>query len=92
MVTASGDDVCRPRVSQTSATLPPPTPTASVRPGRRPGRVPPGRHVRPISYGGQYRNVTVCSPSTPPEYYFPLANTLRPPTNRVARAPAAALE
>ncbi|KAH7978885.1 hypothetical protein HPB49_007230 [Dermacentor silvarum] len=103
MATDSEHEVDRPEVPQPKATTPPPSaagdcratppdPIAIVRTGRLPMSVPSGRHGWPVSFMDQCRLVTVGSPSTPPEYYVPRATARRPPTNRVARAAAAALE
>ncbi|KAL1415863.1 hypothetical protein MTO96_028646 [Rhipicephalus appendiculatus] len=102
MATDSDDEVSPDRVPQRSATPPPSaagdgrlttsSPIAIVRTGHPPISVPSGRHMWPASYIDQYRNVTVGSPSTPPEYYVPRSTTRRAPTNRVALAAAAALE
>ncbi|KAH7981649.1 hypothetical protein HPB52_000424 [Rhipicephalus sanguineus] len=102
MDTDSDNEASPAGVPQTSATPSPsaagdsrPTPSNPieiVRTGRLAMSVPSGRHMLPASYIDQYRNVTVGSPSTPPEYYVPRATTRRAPANRVALAAAAALE
>ncbi|KAH7973968.1 hypothetical protein HPB49_007911 [Dermacentor silvarum] len=101
MATDSEHEVDRPGVPQPRATTPsaagycretPSEPMAIVLTGRLPMSAPSGRHGWPASFMDQCRLVTVGSPSTLPEYYVPRATARRPPTNRVARAAAAALE
>ncbi|KAH6929976.1 hypothetical protein HPB50_007813 [Hyalomma asiaticum] len=86
---------------QTSGTPPPsaagdfrPPPSGRIaiaRTGRLPMSMPSERYVLPPGCIDQYRNVTVGSPSTPPQCYVARDNTRRPPKNGVARAAAAAL-
>ncbi|KAH7973961.1 hypothetical protein HPB49_007904 [Dermacentor silvarum] len=101
MATDSEHEVDHPGVPQPRATTPsaagycratPSDPMAIVLTGRLPMSAPSGRHGWPASFMDQCRLVTFGSPSTPPEYYVPRATVRRPPTNRVARAAAAALE
>ncbi|KAH6931536.1 hypothetical protein HPB50_025139 [Hyalomma asiaticum] len=58
---------------------------ATVHTGCLPMGMPSGSYVLPPRCIDQYRNMTVGSPSTPPEYYVARASTRRPPMNRVAR-------
>ncbi|KAH6930293.1 hypothetical protein HPB50_012541 [Hyalomma asiaticum] len=101
MATDSETETSCPGPPDTSATPPPsaagdfrPTASAHVaiaRTGRLPMGMPSGRYVLPSGCIDQYRNATVGSPSTPPEYCVARTNTPQPLTNHVARAAAAAL-
>ncbi|KAH6921173.1 hypothetical protein HPB50_027836 [Hyalomma asiaticum] len=102
MATDSSNETSCPGVPHTSGTPPPsaagdfrPTPSAPVaivRTGRLPMSAPSERYVLPFGDIDQCSNVTIGSPSTPPDYYFARTSARKPPTNRIARVAAAALE
>lgn len=54
--------------------------------------VPSERYSLPFGDIDQCSNVTIGSPSTPPDYYYARTSARKPPTNRIALAAAAALE
>ncbi|KAH6929979.1 hypothetical protein HPB50_007816 [Hyalomma asiaticum] len=102
MATDSNNATNCPGPHKTSGKQPPPatgdfrptasSPVAIVRTDSPEMSVPSGRYVLPSRYIHQYRNVTVGSASTPPEYYIARSSPRRSPMNRVARAASAALE